>query len=639
MSELLDDAIGVYHRMFDFSGVHIPFSSFLLALIKHYKVHFSHLGPLGLNKVVTFEVLCRSLQIESTVTLFRVFQTLCNQGHWFSFAKRHAPSPRHPDSAINGPRPPDGSFNMEDVRRLSVHVVKLKDMPEGVLVLSGLSHVWKSQTCDLANTSKASLPIVADVVMPDPTLKDVAASNPSAKVVAKAEASQKQKTCTSNAASSHVAKRTRSTMAQVSSSTTRPNLFADDSDAECDDDNDSCYEILLVTPIHSATVIPSSGNQDGGSASPNAEGPNTRDSRGKSIITDADVAPPACASRPRSSSGPASSFRDVSGDTIHREFFPFSPGPYYATYHEGGIAENFCFSLIRQVTGLNDKLSASDAAFIKSKAKVKERKKKIKSLTKSLDNLHAEVARLLADLNQATILEAKRDEEILCLKATPPEVQAELLSLAASARFERGLSMHQTKEEFAVVLGKISQFVLGAQGRLTEASFLVAQTDYAFLNKISEHAAEPLSVILQLEPKKLTRPANIPALRDTRVSPPLVKESTVTRISESFELPSNVVPSSSTAALEPNEEWVNAMVDGSDHEMTDDIVNAKSGSMFVQGASYVVDDDTKLTVIGSERISSDPSNVVMALSVGEKGDGYVPTSTVNEEAAATPYRV
>ncbi|GKE69136.1 hypothetical protein Tco_1527208 [Tanacetum coccineum] len=77
--------------------------------------------------------------------------------------------------------------------------------------------------------------------------------------------------------------------------------------------------------------------------------------------------------------------------------------------------------LQRQVTGLNDKLSASDAAFAKSKAKGKERKKKIKSLTKSLDNLHAEVARLSADLNRATILEAERDEEILCLKATPSE--------------------------------------------------------------------------------------------------------------------------------------------------------------------------------------------------------------------------
>ncbi|GJU83168.1 RNA-directed DNA polymerase, eukaryota [Tanacetum coccineum] len=179
MSELQDDAIGIYHWIFDFSSVRIPFSSFLLALIKHYRVHFSQLGPLGLNKVITFEILCRSLQIEPTVTLFRVFQTLCKQGDWFSFAKRRTPSLvciddnyscmkhyksgfffidrrailnvmvwRHPDAAINDPRLIAGSFNMADVHRLSAHVLKLRDMHEGVLVLSRLSRVWKSRICD-----------------------------------------------------------------------------------------------------------------------------------------------------------------------------------------------------------------------------------------------------------------------------------------------------------------------------------------------------------------------------------------------------------------------------------------------------------------------------------------------------------
>ncbi|GKD84195.1 hypothetical protein Tco_1351034 [Tanacetum coccineum] len=147
MSELPNDAIGIYHRMFDFSSVQIPFSSFLLTLIKHYRVHFSQLGPLGVNKVITFEVLCRSLQIEPTVTLFRVFQTLCKQGDCFSFAK-HVLLLQHPDAAINYPRPAAGSFSMADVRQLSAYVIKLRDMPEGLLVLSGLSQVWKSRVCD-----------------------------------------------------------------------------------------------------------------------------------------------------------------------------------------------------------------------------------------------------------------------------------------------------------------------------------------------------------------------------------------------------------------------------------------------------------------------------------------------------------
>ncbi|GJZ29926.1 hypothetical protein Tco_0574973, partial [Tanacetum coccineum] len=155
MSELLDDAIGVYHRIFDFSGVRIPFSFFLLVIIKHYKVHFTQHGPLGLNK------------------------TLFKQGDWFSFVKRHASSLvciddnssymnhwksgfflidqmaihdymtwRHPDSAIDDPKPIAGSYRMADVRCLSAHVVKLRDMPEGALVFFGLSRVWKSRTCD-----------------------------------------------------------------------------------------------------------------------------------------------------------------------------------------------------------------------------------------------------------------------------------------------------------------------------------------------------------------------------------------------------------------------------------------------------------------------------------------------------------
>ncbi|GJW33794.1 hypothetical protein Tco_0053826 [Tanacetum coccineum] len=155
MSKLPYDAIGIYHRMFDFSGVRIPFSLFLLALIKHYRVHFSQLGPLSLNK------------------------TLCKQGDWFSFAKRRVPSPvyiddnrscmkhlnsgfclidrrtilndmvwRHSDAAIDDPRPAAGSFNMADVHHLRAHVVKLRGMPKGVLILSGLSRVWKSRICD-----------------------------------------------------------------------------------------------------------------------------------------------------------------------------------------------------------------------------------------------------------------------------------------------------------------------------------------------------------------------------------------------------------------------------------------------------------------------------------------------------------
>ncbi|GKE34917.1 hypothetical protein Tco_1454239 [Tanacetum coccineum] len=412
-----------------------------------------------------------------------------------------------------------------------------------------------------------------------------------------------------------------------------------------------------------------------------------------SIMTDAAGALSGSASHPRPSSSPTPSFRDLFRDAIHRDFFPFSPGPYYALYPEGGVA-GFCeFSheewdapyqstlsvltkevfkdpvvcktivnqfltpgemvwikalsndqlttkmsvlhylmmshggellaqyrgllqshhdLKKQVTELNDRLSSSDVAFVKAKPKRKDRKKKIKSLSKKLDTLTAEVAHLSASLNQATILEVERYAEILRLKASPSEftslfqggfqslvrkflasdefiiVQGDHLSLVVSAGFERGLSMHQTQEEFAIVLNKISQFLLDAQGRLAEASPLVAQTDYP--GQISDHATDPLSAILQLEPKKLARPGGVSASKDTY------------------------------------------------HEIVDGAGNDKLENVFVHGISHTVGDDVGLSLDGSERVSFGPNDVVVALSIGEKDNGSLHSSSVaaGEQAVAAP---
>ncbi|GJW68894.1 hypothetical protein Tco_0123318, partial [Tanacetum coccineum] len=235
--------------------------------------------------------------------------------------------------------------------------------------------------------------------------------------------------------------------------------------------------------------------------------------------------------------------------------------------------------------------------------------------------------------HQATVLEAEKDKEILRLKTTPPKfssffrvrkflafdefsrVQGELLSLAASAGFERVLSMHQTKDEFAAVLKKMVNFMPDAQDRLAEASPLVAQTDYSFLNKISKHATEPLSVILQLEPKKLVRSANVLASRELSV---------------------NANFTASVVASEHNKEMVNVEVDGSDPNLTDDTAIVTSGHAFVQGISVALDDVVALLEVGSGRISTGPNDVVVALSAHEKGDGLDPTSAAGERLLLTP---
>ncbi|GKD21739.1 hypothetical protein Tco_1223442, partial [Tanacetum coccineum] len=66
----------------------------------------------------------------------------------------------------------------------------------------------------------------------------------------------------------------------------------------------------------------------------------------KGIINDVDAAVVMSvgASRLWVSSDPVPSFKELSGDAIHRDFFPFSPGPYYDIYPEGGIAGNYKFT-------------------------------------------------------------------------------------------------------------------------------------------------------------------------------------------------------------------------------------------------------------------------------------------------------
>ncbi|GJS64309.1 hypothetical protein Tco_0678873 [Tanacetum coccineum] len=179
MDRLSADVIGIYSEFLRFFGFCVPFSTFLLSMLKYFKVHISQLVLLGLNKVVSFEVVCRDLNIVPTVTLFCVFQCLCKQWDWFSFSKRRntedvcmddGPSSlkkwknkfflidrrtipnhltwRHSCSCVSDDLSSDG-YDRNDVQRLCARLIHLREMREEVLVYSGLSSVWFNKECDL----------------------------------------------------------------------------------------------------------------------------------------------------------------------------------------------------------------------------------------------------------------------------------------------------------------------------------------------------------------------------------------------------------------------------------------------------------------------------------------------------------
>ncbi|GKD34549.1 hypothetical protein Tco_1250058, partial [Tanacetum coccineum] len=135
MDRLPADAIGIYSEFLWFFGIR-------------------------LNKVVSFEVVCRDLNIVPTVTLFRVFKCLrmddgpSSLKKWkdkfFLIDRRAIPDYltwRHSCSCVSDDLPSDG-YDRDDVQRLCARLIYLCEMREEVLVRSRLSSVWFNKECD-----------------------------------------------------------------------------------------------------------------------------------------------------------------------------------------------------------------------------------------------------------------------------------------------------------------------------------------------------------------------------------------------------------------------------------------------------------------------------------------------------------
>ncbi|GKB75354.1 hypothetical protein Tco_0942249, partial [Tanacetum coccineum] len=192
-----DTTIGIYSMIFDSLGVRIPFSSFLLAVLKYFKVHISQLVPLGLSKVITFE------------------------GDWFSFAKRGDPAPVCMEVAKSGLklwkekiflidrraipfhmpwRHPDSFIGIYDFHCMpSLDKVTVREEPHGLNTFI-LGKV----------TNRTSSPALVGTTIPRASPEEIAITRPDRKVVTKADHAAKRKASTRPEISTNVAKKTRS---------------------------------------------------------------------------------------------------------------------------------------------------------------------------------------------------------------------------------------------------------------------------------------------------------------------------------------------------------------------------------------------------------------------------------------------
>ncbi|MFS7927189.1 hypothetical protein Hanom_Chr04g00306031 [Helianthus anomalus] len=86
-AECTPDRIVLYTLSFSSCAVRYPLSSFKVDLLRHFKVHFSQLHPLGFMRVVHFELSCVAVSGEPSIPLFCMFYKLISGGDWFTLAK------------------------------------------------------------------------------------------------------------------------------------------------------------------------------------------------------------------------------------------------------------------------------------------------------------------------------------------------------------------------------------------------------------------------------------------------------------------------------------------------------------------------------------------------------------------------
>ncbi|GKC63974.1 hypothetical protein Tco_1096572 [Tanacetum coccineum] len=86
--EMLAGKIGVYTRLLEYANFWLPLTTFLVNMLKHYRIYISQLSVLGAAKVSHFEILCRVHGFEPTVGLFLCFYVNSKNKGWVSFSKR-----------------------------------------------------------------------------------------------------------------------------------------------------------------------------------------------------------------------------------------------------------------------------------------------------------------------------------------------------------------------------------------------------------------------------------------------------------------------------------------------------------------------------------------------------------------------
>ncbi|GJZ64937.1 hypothetical protein Tco_0621633 [Tanacetum coccineum] len=203
MHERLAGKIGLYTRFFDYANFRLPLSTFLVDVLRHFRINISQLSVIWAAKVSDFEILCRVYGIIPTVGLFRCFYVNSKKSGWMSFSKRSYNAPvcytKPIDSLKNwnnhffwvddfacpasfswhtakhvtrDPDPVAADFNAQDYATLVAHRSPFRKFPKAFLCLVGLSrhYTLDEETYPrFLHKNKEEMDIFAFIHTPDPT--------------------------------------------------------------------------------------------------------------------------------------------------------------------------------------------------------------------------------------------------------------------------------------------------------------------------------------------------------------------------------------------------------------------------------------------------------------------------------------
>ncbi|GKA35218.1 hypothetical protein Tco_0721709 [Tanacetum coccineum] len=127
MDKLSPKYTRIYVEQLEQRCLRILFSTFFLVVIRHFGMHISQLVPIGMNRVILFEISYRSLDINPPSPYFRA---VSNAMPW-----RHTDTDVRDDFLNN--------YNEEHAERLAISVVSLCPSPRHLLFVCGLTTVCR----------------------------------------------------------------------------------------------------------------------------------------------------------------------------------------------------------------------------------------------------------------------------------------------------------------------------------------------------------------------------------------------------------------------------------------------------------------------------------------------------------------